>query len=74
MPAKGKHRRPKFNPFARGFVVAGTGGAAIALPLFGATTATAAPAAAPAPTAVSKSSPVIARSPSQPTTRFRSAA
>ncbi|MFF3286673.1 peptidoglycan DD-metalloendopeptidase family protein [Streptomyces sp. NPDC003023] len=48
MPAKGKHRRPKSNPITRGFVVAGTGGAAIALPLFGATAANAAPAAAPA--------------------------
>ncbi|MEU0371093.1 LysM peptidoglycan-binding domain-containing M23 family metallopeptidase [Streptomyces sp. NPDC006283] len=48
MPAKGKHRRPKTNPITRGFVVAGTGGAAIALPLFGATSANAAPAAAPA--------------------------
>ncbi|MDQ0846669.1 M23 family metallopeptidase [Streptomyces sp. V1I6] len=48
MPAKGKHRRPKTNPITRGFVVAGTGGAAIALPLFGATTANAAPAEAPA--------------------------
>lgn len=48
MPTKGKHRRPKSNPITRGFVVAGTGGAAIALPLFGAAAANAAPAAAPA--------------------------
>ncbi|MFF8828466.1 peptidoglycan DD-metalloendopeptidase family protein [Streptomyces sp. NPDC015131] len=51
MPAKGKHRRPKSSTITRGFVAAGTGGAAIALPLFGATGAhaaeTAAPAAAP---------------------------
>ncbi|MFF8293409.1 peptidoglycan DD-metalloendopeptidase family protein [Streptomyces sp. NPDC016309] len=48
MPAKGKHRRPKSSPITRGFVAAGTGGAAIALPLLGATGAHAAPAAAPA--------------------------
>ncbi|MCX4529022.1 MULTISPECIES: LysM peptidoglycan-binding domain-containing M23 family metallopeptidase [unclassified Streptomyces] len=54
MPAKGKHRRPKSRSISRGFAVAGTGGAALALPLLGATGAsaaggqTAAPAAAPA--------------------------
>ncbi|MGW1979705.1 M23 family metallopeptidase [Streptomyces sp. NPDC001889] len=52
MPAKGKHRRPRNNPLTRGFVAAGTGGAALALPLMGATGAHAAersaPAAAPA--------------------------
>ncbi|MFP1628068.1 peptidoglycan DD-metalloendopeptidase family protein [Streptomyces sp. 5K101] len=48
MPGKGKHRRPKANPLTRGFVVASTGSAAIALPLLGATGAHAAtPAAAP---------------------------
>ncbi|WP_336320173.1 LysM peptidoglycan-binding domain-containing M23 family metallopeptidase [Streptomyces lavendofoliae] len=48
MPAKGKHRRPKSTAITRGFVAAGTGGAAIALPLLGATGAhAAAPAAAP---------------------------
>ncbi|MFF8841230.1 peptidoglycan DD-metalloendopeptidase family protein [Streptomyces sp. NPDC015127] len=48
MPGKGKHRRPKANPITRGFVVAGTGSAAIAMPLLGATGANAAtPAAAP---------------------------
>ncbi|MFD5429873.1 peptidoglycan DD-metalloendopeptidase family protein [Streptomyces sp. NPDC127084] len=36
MPGRGKHRRPKTSPLARGFVAAGTGGAAIALPLVGA--------------------------------------
>jgi murein DD-endopeptidase MepM/ murein hydrolase activator NlpD len=46
MPAKGKHRRPKSNPITRGFVLAGTGGAAVVLPLIGATGAHAAPAAA----------------------------
>ncbi|MFF1477402.1 LysM peptidoglycan-binding domain-containing M23 family metallopeptidase [Streptomyces sp. NPDC058301] len=52
MPAKGKHRRPKSNPISRGMVAAGTGGAALAIPLLGATGAhaavkTAAPATAP---------------------------
>ncbi|GHI03217.1 peptidase [Streptomyces cellostaticus] len=37
MPAKGKHRRPKPPRFTRSIAVAGTGGAALALPLFGAT-------------------------------------
>ncbi|MFC7259179.1 LysM peptidoglycan-binding domain-containing M23 family metallopeptidase [Streptomyces lutosisoli] len=59
MPAKGKHRRPKSQRFTRSIAVVGTGGAALALPLMGATgahaatptatvakTATAAPAAA----------------------------
>ncbi|MFF7790489.1 peptidoglycan DD-metalloendopeptidase family protein [Streptomyces sp. NPDC007991] len=36
MPAKGKHRRPKSQRFTRSIVVAGTGGAALALPLMGA--------------------------------------
>ncbi|MDI3385443.1 LysM peptidoglycan-binding domain-containing M23 family metallopeptidase [Streptomyces sp. B-S-A8] len=49
MPAKGKHRRPKSLRLTRGFAVAGTGSAALALPLLGATGANAAtPAAAPA--------------------------
>ncbi|MET9885771.1 LysM peptidoglycan-binding domain-containing M23 family metallopeptidase [Streptomyces sp. NPDC006430] len=50
MPARGKHRRPKSRSVARGFAVAGTGGAALALPLMGASGAHAAgaPAAAPA--------------------------
>ncbi|MFG3019248.1 peptidoglycan DD-metalloendopeptidase family protein [Streptomyces sp. NPDC048254] len=37
MPAKGKHRRPKTQRFTRSMAVAGTGGAALALPLMGAT-------------------------------------
>ncbi|MEV6738146.1 peptidoglycan DD-metalloendopeptidase family protein [Streptomyces sp. NPDC051104] len=36
MPAKGKHRRPKPRRFTRSLAVAGTGGAAFALPLVGA--------------------------------------
>ncbi|MGP4047014.1 M23 family metallopeptidase [Streptomyces sp. 2A115] len=42
MPAKGKHRRPKSQRFTRSIAVAGTGGAALALPLLGATGANAA--------------------------------
>ncbi|MEU6275921.1 LysM peptidoglycan-binding domain-containing M23 family metallopeptidase [Streptomyces populi] len=42
MPAKGKHRRPKSPRFSRSIAVAGTGGAALALPLMGATGAHAA--------------------------------
>ncbi|MFI5742305.1 peptidoglycan DD-metalloendopeptidase family protein [Streptomyces anulatus] len=48
MPAKGKHRRPKSGPISRGVLVAGTGGAALVLPLIGATVANAADQAAPA--------------------------
>lgn len=52
MPAKGKHRRPKTTRMARSIAVAGTGGAALALPLIGATGAEAAtPHSAPAVTA-----------------------
>ncbi|MER5811559.1 peptidase, partial [Streptomyces sp. NPDC002033] len=48
MPAKGKHRRPKSRSLSRGLAVAGTGGAALALPLMGAAGAqAAAPAATP---------------------------
>ncbi|MES5818039.1 LysM peptidoglycan-binding domain-containing M23 family metallopeptidase [Streptomyces sp. RG80] len=36
MPAKGKHRRPKAQRLTRSIAVAGTGGAALALPLIGA--------------------------------------
>ncbi|GHB58152.1 hypothetical protein GCM10010347_30430 [Streptomyces cirratus] len=39
MRPKGKHRRPKQHRIARKLAVAGTGGAALALPLVGATTA-----------------------------------
>ncbi|MEU8777579.1 LysM peptidoglycan-binding domain-containing protein [Streptomyces sp. NPDC048606] len=52
MPAKGKHRRPKQNPIARRLALAGTGGAALALPLIGANPAGAVEAAA-APTTYS---------------------
>ncbi|MEU0673660.1 LysM peptidoglycan-binding domain-containing M23 family metallopeptidase [Streptomyces sp. NPDC006172] len=43
MPAKGKHRRPKAPRFSRSIAAAGTGGAALALPLIGAAGAHAAP-------------------------------
>jgi LysM repeat protein len=47
--ARGKHRRPRNNSLTRGVVVAGTGTAALALPLLSATGASAAtPAKAPA--------------------------
>ncbi|MCX4529676.1 transglycosylase SLT domain-containing protein [Streptomyces sp. NBC_01551] len=42
MPAKAKHRRPKQHPIARRLAFAGTGGAALALPLISTTTAGAA--------------------------------
>lgn len=52
MTATGKHRRPKSRSISRGFAVAGTGGAALALPLLGAAGAHAAGAPAAAPAAV----------------------
>ncbi|MDT0387560.1 transglycosylase SLT domain-containing protein [Streptomyces dubilierae] len=49
MPGRGKHRRPRRNPISRGIAVVGTGGAALTLPLLGATHAGAAePQSAPA--------------------------
>ncbi|MFG3506552.1 transglycosylase SLT domain-containing protein [Streptomyces sp. NPDC047821] len=61
MPAKGKHRRPKNNPLARRFVAAGTGGAALALPMLGATAAEAAPSAAQAVTTAVTAAPAAAK-------------
>ncbi|MFM9372742.1 transglycosylase SLT domain-containing protein [Streptomyces sp. Da 82-17] len=46
MPAKGKHRRPKSRSLNRGIAFVGTGGAALVLPVIGATAASAAPAGA----------------------------
>ncbi|MFJ6483498.1 MULTISPECIES: LysM peptidoglycan-binding domain-containing M23 family metallopeptidase [unclassified Streptomyces] len=70
MPAKGKHRRPKSLSLSRGFAVAGTGGAALALPLIGAAGAHAAgapatatavtPAVAPQAPAALQAAPVAA--------------
>ncbi len=45
MSAKGKHRRPKQHPITRKLALAGTGGAALALPLISTTTAGATEAA-----------------------------
>ncbi|MEG8280060.1 transglycosylase SLT domain-containing protein [Streptomyces sp. AHA2] len=42
MPGRGKHRRARMNPITRGVVAAGTGGAALTLPLLGAAHASAA--------------------------------
>ncbi|MBT2394502.1 transglycosylase SLT domain-containing protein [Streptomyces sp. ISL-100] len=55
MPPKGKHRRPKARTLTRGFIAASTGGAALALPLIGATSATAAQ-----PAAAEKAAPAVA--------------
>ncbi|MFF4445166.1 transglycosylase SLT domain-containing protein [Streptomyces sp. NPDC001502] len=52
MPGKGKHRRPKHHRITRKLALAGTGGAALTLPLISATTAGAAETAA-APTTYS---------------------
>ncbi|MFV2120904.1 peptidoglycan-binding protein, partial [Streptomyces sp. Act-28] len=46
MPAQGKHRRPKSSRLSRGLAIASTGGAALALPLTAAASASAAPSAA----------------------------
>ncbi|MFF4851819.1 peptidoglycan DD-metalloendopeptidase family protein [Streptomyces sp. NPDC001194] len=63
MPAKGKHRRPKSRSVARGFAVAGTGGAALALPLLGAAGAQAAGAPAGAPAAAPVQAPQLPAAP-----------
>jgi murein DD-endopeptidase MepM/ murein hydrolase activator NlpD len=61
MPAKGKHRRPKTQRFTRSIAVAGTGGAALALPLLGATGAHAASAQSASENAVQSSVPTAAK-------------
>ncbi|MFD8422665.1 LysM peptidoglycan-binding domain-containing M23 family metallopeptidase [Streptomyces sp. NPDC059466] len=60
MPAKGKHRRPKFLRLPRSIAVFGTGGVALALPLMGAVCAHAAAPAAAVPSAVQKITTVSA--------------
>ncbi|MGW0557261.1 transglycosylase SLT domain-containing protein [Streptomyces sp. NPDC002926] len=60
MPAKGKHRRPKSSPITRGFVAAGAGGAALVLPVIGATTAGAAQPTAHPVTAAKAVAPAAA--------------
>ncbi|MFH7596276.1 LysM peptidoglycan-binding domain-containing M23 family metallopeptidase [Streptomyces racemochromogenes] len=62
MPGKGKHRRPKSRSISRGLAVAGTGGAALALPLMGAAGAQAAAPAAQAPAAAPAVAPAAAPS------------
>ncbi|MDX3690696.1 LysM peptidoglycan-binding domain-containing protein [Streptomyces europaeiscabiei] len=67
MPAHGKHRRPRSNALTRGIIAAGTGGAALALPL---TVATTANAAAPAQAVTSvQSAPQSAPAAAQPASR-----
>ncbi|MEU5313509.1 M23 family metallopeptidase [Streptomyces sp. NPDC021562] len=74
MPARGKHRRPKTQRLTRSMAVAGTGGAALALPLMGATGAHAATAqsvSAKAPQAL----PAVAKAaPGKATVRTSAAA
>ena len=59
MPSMGKHRRSRASSLTRGLIAVSTGGAVLALPVLGATTASAAPAQpvsvekSVAPTAVS---------------------
>ncbi|MGW1770849.1 M23 family metallopeptidase [Streptomyces sp. NPDC002104] len=60
MHATGKHRRPKSRSISRGFAAAGTGGAALALPLLGATGAHAAGVPAAAPAAAPVQAPQVA--------------
>ncbi|MFF4367557.1 peptidoglycan DD-metalloendopeptidase family protein [Streptomyces sp. NPDC001594] len=57
MPGKGKHRRPKSRSISRGLAFAGTGGAALALPLTGAAGAHAAAPAAVTPAVASAQAP-----------------
>ncbi|MFG2602905.1 peptidoglycan DD-metalloendopeptidase family protein [Streptomyces sp. NPDC048514] len=61
MPAKGKHRRPKTPRLSRSVAVAGTGGAALALPLFGAVGAHAATPAHSVSTKPAQSVPATAK-------------
>jgi murein DD-endopeptidase MepM/ murein hydrolase activator NlpD len=60
MPVKGKHRRPKTRRFTRKIAFAGTGGAALALPLIGATGAHAAPVKT-VPEKVTQSLPAVGK-------------
>lgn len=63
MPGKGKHRRPKSRSISRGIAFAGTGGAALALPLMGAAGAHAAAPAAVAPAEAPAQAPAAFRAP-----------
>ncbi|MGR3868359.1 M23 family metallopeptidase [Streptomyces graminifolii] len=72
MPAKGKHRRPKPQRFTRSIAVAGTGGAALALPLMGATGAHAATTTS-APEKAVQSVPVVEKTATEKSTAAKSA-
>ncbi|WP_369191142.1 peptidoglycan DD-metalloendopeptidase family protein [Streptomyces sp. R08] len=72
MPAKGKHRRPKPQRFTRSIAVAGTGGAALALPLMGATGAHAATTTS-APEKAVQSVPVAEKTAAEKSTAAKSA-
>ncbi|MFJ8134935.1 peptidoglycan DD-metalloendopeptidase family protein [Streptomyces sp. NPDC096013] len=72
MPAKGKHRRPKPQRFTRSIAVAGTGGAALALPLMGATGAHAATTTS-APEKAVQSVPAAEKTASEKSTAAKSA-
>ncbi|MGW1492235.1 LysM peptidoglycan-binding domain-containing protein [Streptomyces sp. NPDC002402] len=62
MPAKGKHRRPKSRALSRGLVVAGTGGAALVLPVIATTAASAQTAPQSTPAAkTSAAAPALAK-------------
>jgi len=73
MPAKGKHRRPKSQRFTRSIAVAGTGGAALALPLMGAAGAHAATGQSVSEKAV-QSVPVAAKTAGEKATQKQGAA
>ncbi|MFE9444133.1 peptidoglycan DD-metalloendopeptidase family protein [Streptomyces sp. NPDC006602] len=73
MPAKGKHRRPKSQRFTRSIAVAGTGGAALALPLLGATGAHAATPQSVSEKAVQSSVPTTVKKVAEKTTAEKQA-
>ncbi|MDQ0597486.1 murein DD-endopeptidase MepM/ murein hydrolase activator NlpD [Streptomyces canus] len=73
MPAKGKHRRPKAQRLTRSIAVAGTGGAALALPLMGAAGAHAATPQSVSAKAV-QSLPVAGKTATEKKTAEKSAA
>ncbi|MDT7841589.1 M23 family metallopeptidase [Streptomyces justiciae] len=73
MPAKGKHRRPKSQRLTRSIAVAGTGGAALALPLMGAAGAHAATGQSVSEKAV-QSVPVAAKTATEKATQKKDAA
>ncbi|MCX5583556.1 LysM peptidoglycan-binding domain-containing protein [Streptomyces erythrochromogenes] len=68
MPAKGKHRRPKQNPITRKLALAGTGGAALTLPLISATTAGAVGTSTPAAVTTVTAATVVNVAAAPPTT------